>query len=69
MRVFPIQVVRLDDYPQVMARDRRAGRINIELKDSRSIPVRMCEFQKPDGWIAIPLRPMDSTEDGMEVEG
>jgi hypothetical protein len=38
MRVFPIQVVRLDDYPQVMARDRRAGRINIELKDSRSIP-------------------------------
>lgn len=31
--------------------------------------VRMCEFQKPDGWIAIPLRPMDSTEDGMEVEG
>lgn len=36
----------------------------------RSPQVRFCEFAKPDGWIAIPLRPMgDATEDGVETEG
>ncbi|ORY24771.1 anaphase-promoting complex, subunit 10-domain-containing protein [Naematelia encephala] len=31
--------------------------------------VRFVEFSKPDGWMHIPLRPMDTTEEGGMMEG
>lgn len=31
--------------------------------------VRAETFDKPDGWLHIPLRPMDSTDEGQQVEG
>ena len=31
--------------------------------------VRYCEFSKPNGWMHIPLRPMDLTEAGLDIEG
>ncbi|ORX39107.1 anaphase-promoting complex, subunit 10-domain-containing protein [Kockovaella imperatae] len=31
--------------------------------------VRFCEFSKPNGWMHIPLRPMDSSSEGQEIDG
>ncbi|KAK1922594.1 anaphase-promoting complex, subunit 10/DOC domain-containing protein [Papiliotrema laurentii] len=68
-RVFVSTVVLFMSHP----RDDSYTPSKISIRAGTSVhdlqEVRMCEFQKPDGWIAIPLRPMDSTEDGMEVEG
>ena len=42
----------------------KAGTSTHDLQD-----VRICEFQKPDGWIGIPLRPMEGGGDEGGEEG